>query len=228
MIEELTYQDYRAFICGPENYNEIIDISSSRPDVHGSPKTKAWRDLFGAQVRRILKEKNDKLFISAVRNLTTGQMMSYMITSIPYEQTCFMFFIYGETRKTNEVFTAHVGGYGVWKLGLLNGLEHNIFDAFFSVRASAYRPIIKHIRNSSFLDEGVSRYNWQLNNIVLPGQYARNAIEKPLLFDNPDMLERIHPIAICHASLKPEERIQHFSSFFDEKTDVVKNESVQR
>lgn len=225
MIEELTYQHYHAFVCSLEHYDELMELSKTQSHIHGSKKTMIWQDVYSAKLKQVLKNTNDKVFVSAVRNLKNNQLISYMITSIPYDQSCFLFFNFGEVRKTNEYFSQDTGGYGVWKLGLLNGIEKGSFDAFFAVKASAYRPIIRHIRNSSFLDEGVSRYNWQLNNIIMPDDYAKNTIEKILIIDNPNVLKREHPIAICHASMKPEERIKHFSSFFEDKVDKVKEES---
>jgi len=217
MITELSYQHYHTFVCGIEHYDELIDISNTRTHIHGSSKTTIWRDVYSNKLQQILKNTNDKLFVSAVRNLKTDQLISYMITSIPYDTSCFLFFNFGETRKTNDYFTPDASGYGVWKLGLLNGIEKGSFDAFFAVRASHYRPIIRYIKNNSFLDEGSLRYNWQLNNIIMPEDYARNTIEKILIIDNPNVLKRNHPIAICHASLKPEERVKHFSNFFEDK-----------
>lgn len=227
MIEETTYQHYRAFICGAENYDEIIAISDSQPNVHGSVKTVMYKDIFRTKIKQILNKTNDKLFISAVRNMQTKELLSYMITSIPYDQSCFMFFYFGEMKKSNDYFSQNNGAYGVWKLGLMNGEEKGSFDAFFTVQANAYRPIIRFLKASNYLTDGVVRYNWQLNNIVMPDEFAKNTIEKILILDSPNVLERIHPIAVCHASLKPEERIKKFADYFGDRTEKISNESVQ-
>lgn len=228
MIKEFNYQHYHTFICNTNNLKEIIEISNTQSIVQGSEKTNFWKDLYKEKIKEILEKTNDKLFISGVRNLKTNQLIAYMITSIPYDQSCFMFFKFGEIRKSNDLFSLDAGGYGVWKLGLANGEEKGSYDAFFAIRANAYRPIMRVVKKYSFLDEGVVRYNWQLNNIVMPNQSPKNPIEKALILDNEYTLKRIHPIAIGHASLKPEERVKHFSNFFEDKSSIVKKESVQR
>ena len=227
MIDEIYFQNYHAFVCDSSHYDELVEIGRSQPNVHGSPKTMAWYDIYNLKLKQIIKDTNDQLFVSAVRNTTTNQILTYMITSIPYKESCFMFFRFGETRRTDSIFSHDTGAYGIWKLGLLNGHAKGVFDAFFAVRANAYRPIMRHLKKCNFLDEGGLTYNWQLNDIVMPDQESKNTIQKILLFDNPNMIKREYPIAICHASLKPELRIKYFSNYFEEKTDTVIKESIQ-
>jgi|AntAceMinimDraft_11_1070367.scaffolds.fasta_scaffold00501_21 hypothetical protein len=227
MIKDFYYQNYHAFICDMSHYDELIEIGKSRPDVHGSLKTVAWYDIFNLKLKHIIQSTSDKLFVVAVKNTSTNQIMSYMITAIPYEESCFMFFIFGETRRTDSIFTLDTSLYGVWKLSLLNGYAKGIFDAFFSIRANGYRTLVRNLKKCDFLDSNGITYNWQLNDILMPDQSSKNAIQKLLVFDNPNMIKREHPIAICHASLKPEFRIKYFSNYFEEKIELVANDSIQ-
>ena len=227
MITELNFQNHHAFVCDISHYDELLEIGKSQPNVHGVAKTPTWYAGFNAKLKSLLKATNDQLFVSAVRNTTTGQLISYMITSIPYNESCFTFFKFGETRKIDTIFSDNNGTYKLWKLSLMNSVEKGSFDAFFTIHYSAYRPLMREIKKCSYLDNNGSMYNWQLNSIVMPEEYSKTSIQEILIPSNPNMLERKYPIAICHASLKPEHRVRQFSNFFKDKTEIVSNESIQ-
>ena len=227
MITNITIQNHLAFVCDISHYDELMDISRSQPNIHGVAKTKIWYTVFGSKLKSVLNGTNDELFVSGLRNTSTGQLVSYMITSIPYNESCFMFFKFGETRKNDTIFSDNTGIYGLWKLSLLNGAEKGIFDAFFAITASAYRPLMRQIKQCSYIDNDGLMYNWQLNSIMMPNENSKNVIQSILMPNNPDALTRAVPVAVCHASLKPEYRIKHFSNFFENKTDLIEKESIQ-
>lgn len=227
MITELKFQNHLAFVCDISHYDELMDISRTQPNIHGVAKTEGWYHNFSIKLKTLLLNSNDQLFVSALRNTSTGQLISYMITSIPYDQSCFMFFKFGETRKTNTFFSDNRGIYGLWKLSMSNGLEHNVFDSFMAITLPSYRPLINLIKNCSYIDNDGIMYTWQINSVVAPDQQAKNTIQKMLVPDNSNMLERTLPLVICHASLKPEFRVRQFANIFGSKTELVEKESIQ-
>jgi hypothetical protein len=210
---ELVYDNFRAFQCSLLDYENILTIYRARPNVQGMPRTIKTDEQFENYLIEILLGNNNECCVVGVEDIISKLLISFSIYSFPKNsQFGFLTMASSIPKDVNMPLTENSGAVSLLRLGVMIGKERNVFDIFSSVKLTAYLPLCRVFNSFESLTGQENISYWMLHKVVSPNDPLTTSIEKYLLGSS--FIERKHPIAIIHTSLKEKFRVSHYKHNF--------------
>lgn len=195
----------RAYICGPEDFDDINAIHLSRKTIRGTEKTPEYNEYFIDRIPKILAGEIPELNIIGARDIETNKLLTYSVNLFS-SSSKFIFIHFGESIPHNNIFNfTDYGKVDISKLRVELGLKENIFDHFVGAKLGSVLPLITEVRKTQ------PYFDFRIHSILQPEQQPRTLIEKELLSSANNTLPRDTAVAVIHASMLPQYRMKYLN-----------------